>query len=310
MKSTWAILVPAKCRCRSKPVACAIPITRSWRTGRPWSWGTKVRAWCSRSAWGVSNVAPGDRVLLNWAMPCGNCFACRGGLRNLCEKKPVVPNERLMHKGRGLPASFGLGTMSTAAVVPHQAVIKLDVEMPFTSACILGCCVMTGYGSVVNVAKVQAGSSCVVIGAGAVGICCIQAARIAGATAIVAVDVNPAKLKYAESFGATHSILADRADAGLVDAARRVRELFEGRGADYAFESTSVPALGRSAAGDGAQRRNRTCKSAALRRNLSIDMRVVHVGQNLHQSALWTVRSGAGFPQAAAALSTEATQAG
>ena len=193
---------------------------------------------------GVSNVAVGDRVLLNWAMPCGNCFACRGGLRNLCEKKPVVPNERLMHKGRGLPGSFGLGTMSTAAVVPHQAVIRLDVEMPFTSACILGCCVMTGYGSVVNVAKVQAGSSCVVIGAGAVGICCIQAARIAGATAIVAVDVNPAKLKYAESFGATHSILADRADAGLVDAARRVRELFEGRGADYAFESTSVPALG------------------------------------------------------------------
>jgi S-(hydroxymethyl)glutathione dehydrogenase/alcohol dehydrogenase len=193
---------------------------------------------------GVSNLVPGDRVLLNWAMPCGNCFACRNGLRNVCEKKPFVPSERFTHNGRHLPVSFGLGTMSTVTVVPQQAAIKLDVEIPFTSACILGCCVMTGYGSVVNVAKMEAGSSVVVLGAGAVGICCIQAARIAGASMIVAVDVNSKKLKYAESFGATHVILADRADEGLVNAAKEVKKLIDGRGADYAFECTSVPALG------------------------------------------------------------------
>jgi S-(hydroxymethyl)glutathione dehydrogenase/alcohol dehydrogenase len=193
---------------------------------------------------GVTNVAVGDRVLLNWAMPCGNCFACRGGLRNVCENKPRISKDRFLHKGRPIETSFGLGTMSTKTVVPHQALIKLDVEMPFTSACILGCCVMTGYGSVVNAAKVEAGSSVVVLGAGAVGICCIQAARIAGASAIVAVDVNSNKLEYAKRFGATHIVLADRADEGLMDAARRVRLLFEGRGADYAFECTSVPALG------------------------------------------------------------------
>ena len=193
---------------------------------------------------GVDHLAPGDRVLLNWAMPCGNCFACRGGLRNLCENKPKVGAGRVTHRGRAVDTSFGLGTMSTATVVPHQAVSRIDVEIPFTSACILGCCVMTGYGSVVNVAKVEPGSSVAVLGAGAVGICAVQAARIAGADAVIAVDVNPAKLEYAKSFGATHAVLADRADEGLLAAAAEVRHLTGGRGADYAFECTSVPALG------------------------------------------------------------------
>ncbi len=193
---------------------------------------------------GVNKVSPGDKVLLNWAMPCGNCFACRGGLRNVCENKPEVGPDRFTCRGTALPASFGLGTMSTLTVVPVQAVIKLDVEMPFTSACILGCCVMTGYGSVVNSAKVVAGSSVVVLGAGAVGICCIQSARIAGAARVIAIDVNPAKLKYAESFGATHTILADRGDENLIGASKKVKELLGGHAADYAFECTAVPALG------------------------------------------------------------------
>jgi S-(hydroxymethyl)glutathione dehydrogenase / alcohol dehydrogenase len=193
---------------------------------------------------GVTNVKPGDPVLLNWAMPCGHCFSCRNGLRNLCEDQPKIHAGAIRHNNKPLPAAFGLGTMSTATLVPHQAVIKLDVLMPFTSACILGCCVMTGYGSVVNAAKVEAGSSVVVLGAGAVGICCIQAARIAGAAAIVAVDINPAKLQYATQFGATHTILAQKDDDNLAAAAQELKTLFGGRAADYAFECTAVPALG------------------------------------------------------------------
>jgi S-(hydroxymethyl)glutathione dehydrogenase/alcohol dehydrogenase len=193
---------------------------------------------------GVKNVAAGDRVLLNWAMPCGKCFACGHGLRNVCENKPVVPSERFIHRGRPIATSFGLGTMSTATVVPQAACIKIDVDIPFTTACTLGCCVMTGYGSVTNAAKVEPGSSVVVIGAGAVGICCIQAARIAGAGMIVAIDVNATKLEYAERFGATHSILAERSDEGLIRASKEVKQLTAGRGADYAFECTSVPSLG------------------------------------------------------------------
>jgi len=132
---------------------------------------------------GVTTVAPGDRVLLNWAMPCGNCFACRAGLRNVCENKPKIPSERFQHRGRPIATSFGLGTMSTATVVPQSACIPIppEIPIPFTTACTFGCCVMTGYGSVVNVARVEPGSSAAIIGTGAVGLCCIQAARIAGA---------------------------------------------------------------------------------------------------------------------------------
>jgi S-(hydroxymethyl)glutathione dehydrogenase/alcohol dehydrogenase len=193
---------------------------------------------------GVAHVTSGDRVLLNWAMPCGNCFACRNGLRNVCENQPQVPPGRLTRRGRPIGQSFGLGTMATAAVVPKEAVVRMNVDIPFTSACTLGCCVMTGYGSVVNVAKVEAGSSVAVIGAGAVGLCTVQAARIAGAGMIVAIDVNPKKLEFARTLGATHTILADRADEGLLGAARQVKALTLDRGADYAFECTSVPALG------------------------------------------------------------------
>ena len=117
---------------------------------------------------GVTHVNPGDRVVLNWAMPCGRCPACLGGLRNVCENKPVVPDGRFIYKGRPIATAFGLGTMSTHTVVPAAAALKMTTDMPFTSACILGCCVMTGYGSVVNVAKVEPGSSVAIIGAGAV----------------------------------------------------------------------------------------------------------------------------------------------
>ena len=191
---------------------------------------------------GVSDVAPGDRVMLNWAMSCGNCFNCRAGLRNLCENKPETAAGRLALRGKPIGASFGLGTMSTATVVPQQAITRIDIDIPFTSACTMGCCVMTGYGSVHNVARVEPGSSVVVLGAGAVGICVIQAARIAGASAIVAVDVNPKKLGFATRFGATHTLLAEQADEELLAAADRVKEIL-GRGADYAFECTSLPRL-------------------------------------------------------------------
>jgi S-(hydroxymethyl)glutathione dehydrogenase/alcohol dehydrogenase len=96
----------------------------------------------------------------------------------------------------------------------------------------------------VNVAKVQPGESVTVLGAGAVGLCVIQGARIARAGMIIAVDVNPAKLDFARALGATHTVLADRNDDGLIGASRDVKKLTGGRGSDYAFECTSVPALG------------------------------------------------------------------
>ena len=192
---------------------------------------------------GVSSVAPGDPVLLNWAIPCRSCFQCRRGAENICEASPRVPDGRFLVDGRPTPTAFGLGTMSTLTVVPEAAVVKMDVDVPFPSAAILGCGVMTGVGSVHNVAKVATGESVVVIGAGGVGLSVIQGARIARAGQIIAVDVNPARLEMARSFGATSGVVAEREDVGLLRAAARVKAMTGGRGADYAFECTSVPAL-------------------------------------------------------------------
>jgi S-(hydroxymethyl)glutathione dehydrogenase/alcohol dehydrogenase len=192
---------------------------------------------------GVTGLKPGDRVLLNWAIPCRECFQCRRGAENICEKRPRVPAERFQWKGRGVDIAFTLGTMSTLTVVPRAAVVRMEAEIPFASACILGCGVQTGVGSVLNVAKIEPGESVAVIGTGGVGLSVIQGARIARAGMIVGVDVNPARLEMAPRFGATHTVLAERNDEGLLRAAAQVRAMAGGRGADAAFECTSVPAL-------------------------------------------------------------------
>jgi S-(hydroxymethyl)glutathione dehydrogenase/alcohol dehydrogenase len=191
----------------------------------------------------VTHVAPGDRVLLNWAIPCGDCRQCQRGAESLCEAKPTVEKGQIEWSGGRLRPSFGLGTMATHALAPRQAVVKIKVEIPFASAAILGCGVMTGFGSVVNAAKVEPGASVVVLGCGGVGLSCLQGAAHAQAGMIIAVDVNEGRLARAKAFGATHTLLASRDDTGLLEMAKQVRALV-GRGADYAFECTAVPALG------------------------------------------------------------------
>jgi S-(hydroxymethyl)glutathione dehydrogenase/alcohol dehydrogenase len=203
----------------------------------------------------VSTVKSGDKVILNWCMPCGTCFQCLEGNQHICENhSPVVhggsfnaghvPLERTLYKGEGILRSFNLGTLSTHTMVKEAAVVKISVDIPFASASIIGCGVMTGYGSVVNAAKVKPGSSVVVIGTGGVGLNVIQGARIAGAAKIIAVDVNPSRLAMAKQYGATHTLLASREDQGLLAAAKEIKNMTNGRGADYAFECTAVPALG------------------------------------------------------------------
>lgn len=196
----------------------------------------------------VTETAPGDRVLLTWAIACGKCFQCTRGAQVLCESMGQGPGghahaQAASRGGTPLSRAFNLGTMSTAAVVRQEAVVAFESAIPFTSACILGCGVMTGFGSVANVAQVRPGSSVTVLGTGGVGLNVIQAARIAGATTIIAVDVNTERLAMAERFGATHSIVASRHDDGLQQAAREVRRLSDERGTDYSFECTAVPAL-------------------------------------------------------------------
>jgi Zn-dependent alcohol dehydrogenase len=203
---------------------------------------------------GVSHVRPGDPVVLNWAISCGRCFQCVRGNHAICEEHSPVAGRDPMKgharpeattlDGRPVPRSFNIGTMSTHTVVRKEAVVRIPFEMPFSSACIMGCGVMTGYGSAVNAARVEPGSSVVVIGCGGVGLNVIQGARIAGALAIIGVDVQEKRLEMARQFGATHTVLASREDQGLRQAAGEVKALTDGRGADYAFEATANPALG------------------------------------------------------------------
>ncbi|MCF6311332.1 MAG: alcohol dehydrogenase catalytic domain-containing protein [Verrucomicrobiales bacterium] len=205
----------------------------------------------------VTEVAAGDRVVLNWAISCGECFQCQRGNFAICEKHSPVASPTplggharveatLRSNGQPIERSFNIGTMSELTMVRKEAVVKIPQgnDISYEAACIIGCGVMTGYGSVVNAAKVEAGSSVVVIGCGGVGLNVIQGARIAGARRIIALDLSAERLVMAQQFGATHVIQTQRDDVGLLRAAAEVRVLTETRGADYAFEATAVPALG------------------------------------------------------------------
>jgi S-(hydroxymethyl)glutathione dehydrogenase/alcohol dehydrogenase len=189
-------------------------------------------------------LKPGDRVVLNWAIPCGRCFQCSNGAQHLCEDKPVVPPERVTYEGRPLPRSFGLGTMSELTVVRREAVTKIPDRLPLKCACILGCGVMTGFGSAVNAAAIAPRSSVAVIGVGGVGLSVVQGAVYCGAGEIIAVDRYPSRLEQARRLGCTETVVAPDSveEFGQVTAA--VRGLTDGRGVDYAFECTAVPRLG------------------------------------------------------------------
>ncbi|WP_420400498.1 Zn-dependent alcohol dehydrogenase [Flagellimonas sp.] len=204
----------------------------------------------------VTNFQVGDKVILNWATPCMKCFQCQAGNQHICENNsPVTAGgngytpghahlEGSLWNNKPIERSFNIGTMAEYALVKESACVKLDSNMPMPSASILSCGVMTGYGSVVNSAQLVAGSSAVILGAGGVGLNVIQGAKISGASKIIAVDINENRLKMAKLFGATHTIKTSKKDVGLKQAAEKVKKITGGRGADYAFECTAVPALG------------------------------------------------------------------
>lgn len=258
----------------------------SMRWGKTIVMGHEGAGTVERFGKAVTGLSAGDHVILNWATPCGHCFQCERGNQHICENNsPVVAGGNgytpghahlsgTLWRGKAVERSFNLGTFSEYALVKSSAVVKYtSARMPFTSASIIGCGVMTGFGSVVNAAKVTPGSSVVVLGTGGVGLNVIQGARIAGAAPIIAVDVNQSRLDMARQFGATHSIVADKADTGLLKAAEKVKGLTNGRGADYAFECTAIPSLG---AAPLAMVRNAgtAVQVSGIEQDITIDMRL------------------------------------
>jgi len=234
----------------------------------------------------VKDLKVGDQVILNWATPCMKCFQCQEGNQHICENNsPVVAGgnghtpghanlESSQWNGKSIERSFNLGTLSEYALVKDSAVVKVNEEgLNFSAASIVSCGVMTGFGSVVNAAKLEAGSSAVVLGCGGVGLNVINACKISGAAKIIAIDINPTKLELAKQFGATDLILAVKEDKGLLLAAEQVKSLLGGRGSDYAFECTAIPALG---AAPLAMVRNAgtAVQVSGIEEEISIDMRL------------------------------------
>lgn len=194
---------------------------------------------------GVTSVRPGDPVVLSWLPGCGTCVACKSGWTGMCrETASAAEHGTLWHGVRRvhlddaeeLSVMSLTGTLATYAVVPEAGVVRLPDDFPLREAAILGCSATTGYGAVAHRAKVSAGASVTVIGAGGVGIHVIAASRLFGAGRIVAVDPSPVRLEAARHFGATDLVQATGSDALM-----QVLDLTDGFGTDFAFEVVGTP---------------------------------------------------------------------
>ncbi|GGP49885.1 alcohol dehydrogenase [Streptomyces melanogenes] len=181
---------------------------------------------------GVTSVAPGDRVVLNWAPSCGSCHPCSLGEVWLCVNALTGAGAVYARTAAGTELHPGLNVAAFAeeTVVAENCLLPLPEGIPLTEAALLGCAVLTGYGAIHHSAKVREGETVAVFGAGGVGLATLQSARIAGAAQIVAVDVSPAKEELARRAGATDFVLASETTA------KDIRKLTGGHGVDVAVE--------------------------------------------------------------------------
>ncbi|MGW0950440.1 Zn-dependent alcohol dehydrogenase [Streptomyces sp. NPDC002545] len=181
---------------------------------------------------GVTQVAPGDTVVLNWAPSCGNCHACSLGEVWLCANamNGAADVHARTADGTELHPGLNVAAFAEETVVAASCVLPLPDGVPVTDAALLGCAVLTGYGAVHHAAKVRPGETVAVFGVGGVGLATLQAARIAGAGRIVAVDVSPEKEELARRAGATDFLPATG------DTPREIRALTGRQGVDAAVE--------------------------------------------------------------------------
>jgi len=191
---------------------------------------------------GVTNVTPGDHVVLSFVPTCGECWFCVRKEPHLCVRcdaggRMWDGTSRLQLRGQELGAMSQLGCLAEYAVVSAKSLMPVDASIPFDAAALVGCAVMTGVGAVANTARVKAGATVAVFGCGGVGLAAIQGARLVGARQIIAIDLADHKLEYAVRFGATDCV------NGREDPVAAVKALTGGWGVDYSFEMTGRPAV-------------------------------------------------------------------
>jgi S-(hydroxymethyl)glutathione dehydrogenase/alcohol dehydrogenase len=208
-----------------------------WSPPLPMVLGHEAAGVVERVGPGVSRSRPGDHVILNFRPNCGWCRYCAAGRPVLCngaatDRWVMFDGSVRLHKGAQDIYHFArTASFAEYAVVPESGAVPVRRDMPLDKACLVGCAVMTGVGAVINTAKVQPGSSVVVIGCGGIGLNIIQGAVLAGAERIIAVDMLENKLAFARQFGAT-----DIVDASGGGVSERILDMTAG-GADYAFEA-------------------------------------------------------------------------
>ncbi|HET7844254.1 MAG TPA: S-(hydroxymethyl)glutathione dehydrogenase/class III alcohol dehydrogenase [Xanthomonadales bacterium] len=200
---------------------------------------------------GVTSVKPGDHVIPLYTPECGKCKFCLSGKTNLCQAiratqgKGLMPDgtSRFSLDGKTIHHYMGTSTFSEYTVLPEIAVAKIDARAPLDKVCLLGCGVTTGIGAVLNTAKVQRGTSVAVFGLGGIGLSVIQGARMAGASRIIGVDINPAKFAMARELGATDFVNPRDHDKPLHEV---IVAMTDG-GVDYSFECIGNVQLMRTA---------------------------------------------------------------
>jgi Zn-dependent alcohol dehydrogenase len=195
---------------------------------------------------GVTDLQPGDLVVLVFVPSCGHCLPCTEGRPALCEpgaeantKGTLLSGERRIHQGANtVHHHVGVSAFADHAVVSRRSCVKVDAAIDPVEAALFGCAVLTGVGSVINTARVQAGTTVAVLGLGGVGLCAMLGALASGAREVIAVDLHDSKLEVAKSLGATATVNAR--DPDIID---KVKALTKG-GVDYAFEMAgSVQAM-------------------------------------------------------------------
>jgi S-(hydroxymethyl)glutathione dehydrogenase / alcohol dehydrogenase len=198
---------------------------------------------------GVDSVAPGDHVVTLFSPQCRECAHCLDDRTNLClairdmQNQGLLPDgtTRLSRNGDAIRHFMGTSTFAEATVMPEIALAKISPEAPFEHACLFACGLSTGLGAAINTAKVAPGSTCVVFGAGMVGLGAVAGCRLRGAERIICVDLSEERLELARGQGATETMAAGD---DIVD---RIAETTGGFGADYTFEATGIVGVMRQA---------------------------------------------------------------
>ncbi len=184
----------------------------------------------------VTDVAPGDYVILNWRAVCGQCRACLRGRPWYCFDTYNATQKMTLSDGTGLSPALGIGAFADKTLVAAGQCTKVNPEVAPTVAGLLGCGVMAGLGAAINTGHVGRGDTVAVIGCGGVGNGAIAGALLAGAATIIAVDVDGRKLEWAKDFGATHTV-----NSAETDPVEAIRELTGGFGADIVIDAVGRP---------------------------------------------------------------------